>query len=392
MRVLYLTNKPIYPLVDGGCKAMESFLQCMIENNWEVEHLCISTEKHPFSLSAYPNDLQKKIQIESVFVSTKIKISKAIYALIIGKSYTISRFQSTKISDKLKELLSVKTYELVILESLYSSGSINLLKNQTQLKIVVRTHNVEHKLWEEKSYKPYNPIKKWYFSILAKQLKKYEIETLKKVDGIAAISEQDEKIFKHLEIQTPIFTIPVALNQTEKRTDYSPSTFFFIGSMNWQPNIEAVQFLLNTIFPLIQKEIPEARLLLAGSFMPQHLLEHKQNGVEILGFVEDLNHFFDSNGILLSPIQSGSGVRVKLIEAMNKGLPIISTSKGAEGIPLEGQLIIEDNPNDFAQKAVKLYRDSNLRAELGSKASNFASKNYSTTTIAKSIREFVNTL
>lgn len=392
MRVLYLTNKPIYPLVDGGCKAMESFLSCLLENKWEIEHLCISTEKHPFSLAAYPTIIQEKITIHSVFVSTKIRLGKALLALVKGESYSMTRFQSNKISDKLKQLIEKKQFDLVILESLYSTGSIDFLKNQTNLKILVRTHNVEHKLWEEKSFNANNPFKKWYLSVLAKQLKKYEIETLKKVDGIASISKQDENDFKQLTIQSPICTIPVAMPNLEKRIDYSPDTFFFIGSMNWEPNKEAVQLLLNTIFPLIKKEIPSVQLILAGSFMPQDLLAHQQDGVKIIGFVDDLNLFFNSNGMLLSPIQSGSGVRVKLIEAMNMGLPIITTTKGAEGILYEGQLIIEDNPNNFAQKAVQLYHDSNLRAQLGAKAADFATKNYSTITIAKSIREFIDTL
>jgi glycosyltransferase involved in cell wall biosynthesis len=392
MRVLYLTNKPIYPLVDGGCKAMESFLSCLLENKWEIEHLCISTEKHPFSLAAYPAELQKSIAIDSVFVSTKIKLRKAFLALIKDESYTMTRFQSLQITNKLKQIIETNRFDLVILESLYSTGSLDFLRRQSNLKIIVRTHNVEHQLWEEKSIKSTNPFKKWYLSILAKQLRKYEIDTLQKVDGIATISQQDEYDFKQLTIETPICTIPVAMPNLEKRIDYSPDTFFFIGSMNWEPNKEAVQLLLNTIFPLIKKEIPSAQLILAGSFMPQDLLIHQQEGVQIVGFVDDLKLFFNSNGILLSPIQSGSGVRIKLIEAMNMGLPIISTSKGAVGIPQEGQLIIEDNPNEFAQKAVKLYRDSILRAELGAKAYDFASKNYSTKSIARSIREFVDTL
>lgn len=392
MRVLYLTNKPIYPLVDGGCKAMESFLSCMMENKWQIEHLCISTEKHPFSLPAYPAELQEKITIKSIFVSTKIKIYKALIALVKGESYSMSRFQSLDVTNEIKQLIEKKKFDLVILESLYSTGSLDFLIRQPNLKIIVRTHNVEHQLWEEKAINSTNPLKKWYLSILAKQLRKYEIETLQKVDGIATISQQDEFDFKQLTIQSPIRTIPVAMPNLEKRIDYSPDTFFFIGSMNWEPNKEAVQRLLYTIFPLIQREIPTAQLILAGSFMPQELLVRQQEGVKIVGFVDDINHFFKSNGILLSPIQSGSGVRVKLIEAMNMGLPIISTSKGAEGIPQEGQLIIEDNPNDFAQKAVQLYLDSNLRTQLGLKAADFAAKNYSTITIAKSIREFVDTL
>jgi polysaccharide biosynthesis protein PslH len=392
MRVLYLTNKPIYPLIDGGCKAMDSFLSCLLENNWEIEHLCISTEKHPFSLPAYPAELQQKISISSIFVSTKIKFNKAFLALVKGESYSMNRFQSIQITRKIEHLIEQKPFDLVILESLYSTGSLDFLKRQSNLKIIVRTHNVEHKLWEEKSIKSTNPFKKWYLSTLAKQLKKYEIETLKRVDGIATISEQDQNDFKQMVIQSPICTIPVAMPNLEKRIDYSPNTFFFIGSMNWEPNKEAVQRLLNTIFPLIKREIPSAQFILAGSFMPQDLLAHQQDGVKIMGFVDDLTLFFNSNGILLSPIQSGSGVRVKLIEAMNMGLPIISTSKGAEGILHEGQLIIEDNPNNFAQKAVQLYHDSELRAQLGSKAADFAAKNYSTKTIARTIREFVDTL
>jgi glycosyltransferase involved in cell wall biosynthesis len=392
MRVLYLTNKPIYPLVDGGCKAMESFLSCLLENQWEIEHLCISTEKHPFSLPAYPAELQQKITINSIFVSTKIKVNKAFLALVKGESYSMNRFQSILITRKIQHLIEKKPFDLVILDSLYSTGSLDFLKRQSNLKIIVRTHNVEHKLWEEKSIRSTNPFKKWYLSTLAKQLKKYEIETLQRVNGIATISEQDQSDFEQMDIQLPICTIPVAMPNLEKRIDYRPNTFFFIGSMNWEPNKEAVQLLLYTIFPLIQREIPNAQLILAGSFMPQDLLAHQQDGVKIIGFVDDLTLFFNSNGILLSPIQSGSGVRVKLIEAMNMGLPIISTSKGAEGILHEGQLIIEDNPNNFAQKAVQLYHDSELRAQLGSNAADYAAKNYSTKSIARTIREFVETL
>jgi len=392
MRVLYLTNKPIYPLVDGGCKAMDSFLNCLLENKWEVTHICISTEKHPFSIADYPKDLQKKIQIKSIFISTKLSFRKAFSALLEGESYTISRFKSAHLAAEIKQTLANKEFDLAVLESLYSTGNIKELKEQKDLKILLRSHNVEHKLWEDKAVKCVNPIKKWYLNLLAKQLKKYEIETLREVDGIATLSELDEKEFRKLDIYPSILTIPVALPHVQKRSDYTSTTFFFLGSMNWQPNMEAVDLLLETIFPLIQKEIPAAKLVLAGSFMTQQLKNHHQKGVEILGFVADLEHFFNENGILLSPIQTGSGVRVKLLEAMNRGIPIVSSLKGAEGISLKGQLIVEDNAQEFAQKAVKLYRNINLREELGSKSYEFAQINYSTTTIANTIREFVNTL
>lgn len=392
MRVLYLTNKPIYPLVDGGCKAMESFLNCLLENKWEVTHICISTEKHPFSIDNYPKDLQQKIKIKSIFISTKVSFKNAFNALLKGESYTISRFKSVEFSFEIKQTLANNKFDLAILESLYATGNIKELIEQEDLKILLRTHNVEHKLWGDKAVKCINPLKKMYLNLLAKQLKKYEIETLRKVDGILTISELDEKEFQQLDTYQSIITIPVALPFIQKRSDYSSTSFFFIGSMNWQPNIEAVNLLLETIFPLIQKEIPDAKLVLAGSFMTPQLKNHRQKGVEILGFVPDLERFFNENGIMLSPIQTGSGVRVKLLEAMNSGIPIVSSLKGAEGININGQLIVEDNAQEFAKKAVKLYSNINFRAELGSKSYEFAQNNYSTITIAKTIREFVDTL
>lgn len=386
MKVLYITNKPIFPVVDGGCKAMQQFLSCLLKAEIEVDHLCLATQKHPFKAENYPNSLKENISISSRFVQTKIQVLPALKNLIQGKSYNISRFDSPDFHLDLSAKLSAENFTHVVLESLYLTPYISTIRKHSKAKIIVRTHNVEHQIWEQYAANTSNPIKKWYLKRLASAMKTAEISNLNTVDLLATISNTDAETFRNLGIKTPRVTIPVAMEVHSKKTTFSSDSIFFLGSMNWQPNSEAVDWLVSSIFPALKKVIPEVRLNLAGSFMNGKFPSDKNAGIINHGFVENSTDFMLKKGILVLPIQSGSGVRMKLLEALSLGIPVVTTAIGAQGINDFSTVYCAETEEEFVAKIAELLLSTKKQLLLGQKAFEYVAENYSISTISHLIR------
>jgi glycosyltransferase involved in cell wall biosynthesis len=389
MHILHLTNKPVFPAIDGGCKAMQRMLECFKENAYSVKHLCISTEKHPFNTAAYPDH---SIDPETVFISTKMDPLKAAINLLKGRSYHLARFESSELKSKLIQILQKEQFDLIFLESIYSTTALEVIRNYSMAKIVIRTHNVEFKLWERIAFGTKNPLKKWYISKLAAQLKREELLTLNKVDAIATLSVDDSELFRSNGINVKMELIPISLPNVPLKSTYSNPSFYHLGSMNWKPNQEAVLDILENIFPAILKEIPDAHLKLAGSFMIDFLTNKTLKNVEVTGFADNADDFFRQEGIFLCPDHSGSGIRIKILEAMNVGSPIITTRIGAEGLNENNALIIASNEQDFIQSAIDLYRDEAKRKDLGTKSHQYIRANYSIQAVANKLNDFLRSI
>lgn len=387
MRVLYLTNKPIFPIIDGGCKAMHQFLLCLLENKYEVDHICVSTKKHPFELADYPTGIRSQISISKVEIDTSINILEAIQHLISRHSYNISRFDDPAMHNSLHTHLNDKKYSFVVIESLFLTPYIETIRLNSKAKIIVRTHNVEHEIWQQLSKNlPLSP-KKWYLNRLATDLKNYEIKALNKADMIATITTDDADKFQEIGIRTPLVNIPVAIDSSIEQADYSQNNIFFLGSMNWKPNIEAVQWLVNEILPELRKKSPTAELNLAGSFMNNSFGTNKQKGILNHGFVENSSKFMQTHGILVVPILSGSGVRIKLLEAMALGIPVITTKIGSQGIRTDEGIRIANSTEEFVEEILNLRESEQTRRTIGIKAKNYIFETYSIQSISNLINE-----
>lgn len=395
MKVLHLTNKPIFPLVDGGCIAMHAFLKNMLHLGFEVKNLTIATSKHPFDLSAFPARLREIILPEAGFINTTVHAKDAFLSFFNKKSYNVSRFYDRNFELLLIEKLSQADYGLVVLESAYLLPYLAAIRKHFKGKVLLRAHNVEFRIWERLAEAETSIFKRIFLKKLARDLKQYELKYLKATDGIACISDADKEQFKALGIKVPMCTIPVSMDFTPTEPlNLKSSDFFFLGSMNWQPNIEAVDFLLKEIFPQIQVLLPEARLHLAGSFMPEKLLKLNQKNVTVHGKVADVKDFMSSSGILIVPLKSGSGIRIKILEALASGVPVIATSVGFEGIPVKHEVhgLIADSSEAIAQSAIRLSKDPQFAAEMAKNGQKMALSTYSKENVSNKLLEFIQSI
>lgn len=392
MKVLQVSLKPPYPKVDGGCVAIAAMTESLISAGAEVKLLTMETTKHPFIAEKLPISLSKATSVESVFIDTSIKPIHALVNLFGSSSYNIDRFYSKDFEVKLRGILEKSEYDIIHLESVFCTPYLDVLRENSSAKVVVRTHNVEFKIWELLAKNELNPVKKWYLGILAKRLKNYEVSVLKKVDGILAITQEDEQNFNVLGIETLSEVIPIGIDVKKIETAQLDDSLslYHLGAMDWAPNVEGVEWFLDRVWPVVSNEIPEATAHFAGRKMPASLLSRSNGNLKIEGEVEDASKFISGKNIAVIPVLSGSGMRVKIIEALAHGKVVITTSLGATGINYtEGvNLLIANTPKEFAKKLAQLRDDSSMIARIGNEARLLAEREHNLQSFSSKLTYF----
>ena len=387
MKLLLFTSKPIYPSVDGGCFASEKFISCLLNAKIDVQYVTLSTNKHPFDLSKFPENLVKKIKPIDYFINTDVRAVSALRSLFNSNSYNTDRFYSSEIEASIIELIQKESFDGIVLDSLYTLPYLTAIRSVFKGKITVRTHNVEHKLWEHYTTEA-KGLKKWYLNRLTSDLKRFELKKLSEVDAILSISNDDTAEFKKCGLKTDIVHIPVNIETVAKISPISSNRMYHLGMMDWEPNRQAVNQLVDWM-PELRKRIPTLELHIAGSKSKEFIQKDEENGISVHGFVDSVNDFARNHGLLVSPIRAASGIRIKFLEAMALGIPIVTTSLGALGIEHESCscLSIAETKEEFLEHIEELTTNSSKREEIGRNALNYIDKNHNIDTISQRIVE-----
>ncbi len=391
MNILQICNKPPFPAVDGGAIAMNNTTQGLLNNGHQVTVLAITTPKHPVVLESLSKEYLENTNFQTVFIDTSIRLRDAFFNLFTKKSYNIERFISVNFTKQIQKILNQEDFNVIIIESLFVSPYIPTIKSLSKAKIVLRAHNVEHKIWERISKNTKNPIKKRYINLLAKRLKKFEIEVFKTIDGIAAMTKVDEYDFKSLGFKKKITAIPtgyiISTEEEENNKSVEENSIFHIASMDWLPNVEGVDWFLHNVWPRINQSETNANLYLAGREMPESYFNLKIPKVIVVGKVKSAKDFYLSKKIMIVPVLSGSGMRIKIIEGMALGKVIISTTIGAEGINCTSgkNIIIADSPQDFAEAVCACLKDKDYCDQIGNNAKKLIASEYNNDHISKNM-------
>jgi len=392
MKVLQLCLKPPIPARDGGCIAMNNITQGLIEAGHQVKILTIFTQKHDFVLEEMPQEYLDQTEIEGVYVDTRVNMVDAFTNFMTSDSYNISRFFSTDFDIKLIRILKERKFDVIQLESLFMTSYLATIRRHSNAPVVMRSHNLEFVIWEKMANGTRNFAKRTYLNYLSKKLKEYELSVVASVNGIAAISEEDKKRFIHLGLKKPIKTIPVGLEISKydfNEDDKPELSLFHLGSMDWTPNLEGIIWFLQDIWPEVHKRHPKLKLCLAGRNMPLDLDILHQPNVELLGEVDDAMSFIKSKGIMIVPLLSAGGIRVKIIEGLALGKAIISTSLGAEGINCTNgkDILIADNKREWIEAIEKVLQPKVIK-ELGHNGRLLAERDFNNKAIVKNLVGF----
>lgn len=393
MKVLQLCNKAPYPANDGSSIAIATLAEGLADNDVELHLLPINTKKHFKPEENIPAEFKKKTNYLSVYRDANTSISGAFLNLFSSQSYFVSRFYFKEYEAQLINKLKNNTFDIIQIEGVFMCTYIPILKQYSKAKIVLRSHNVEHQIWERHLSNEKNSIKKNYLSLQNSRLKSFEINAFNEVDAIVTITDEDKKTIASLCPNKPIHTCLTGINLNSYQQVIKPAhpnTLFHFASMDWMPNIEAVDWLIKEVWNDVLKQQPNAKLILAGRGMPERFKKLASANISIIDDVKDSAEFYKTYDVMLVPLWSGSGLRIKLVEGLAYGKAIITTSIGAEGIPYTSgkDLIIADSGKDFSNTIIELLTNISKKQNLQSAARQLAERTFDYKVIASQLINF----
>jgi len=391
MKILQICNKVPFPSKDGYSVAVFNLSKEFLNLNHEVEILAMNTQKH-FIKDKYFS--QSPVKIITCNIKNTLNPIKALWYLLNNKSYNIYRFKSNQFKKKIINILDKKSYDIIQLEGLYLTPYVNTIKQHSNAKIILRSHNIEHKIWEYLAQNCKSILKKWYLKKLAKQLKKYELAYINKTDAIITITENDYQFYKKNNCCVQLTFISIGFKEVKIVKGKNLNTVGFLGSLDWKPNIEGVTWFINKVWPKIISKNPSSILYIAGRKTPNWLKKMESSNIKIIGEVNNAHEFIQSKNVIISPLFSGSGIRVKLIEAMFLKKAIVSTSLSANGINVthKKEILIADNEDAFSDCVISCLQNNKLNSSLGKNGFNFVKKNYQSSNIAEKFICFYNSI
>jgi len=294
-------------------------------------------------------------------LSLRFWLSLASSTVLTSRPYALHRYAAPVLQSKLRELARQDAFDLVICDFL--APALNFLQVSFPCPVVLFQHNIEAQIWKRLAASQPSPIKRWYLHLQYRRMHRWEARLSRLFDGVITVSPEDTALARadyHLSNvlgHVPTGVSTVDFQAAPARPAGSRFTMGFLGSMDWMPNIDACLYFAREIMPLVQQQLPDCRFKIIGRNPAPAIRELGTTGgaIEISGTVEDIQPHVHECDVIVVPLKAGGGTRIKIYEAMAMGVPVVSTTIGAEGLEItHGQnILIADDAPAFARELVR---------------------------------------
>jgi polysaccharide biosynthesis protein PslH len=300
--------------------------------------------------------------------------------LFSSAPYTMSKFCRPEVKKRLGQLLDAESYDVIICDFLFAAGVIPW---QNPCRKVLFTHNVEALIWKRHYEVARNPLWKLISWREYRAVERSERWYLNRADQVLAVSEVDRTHFARFMDPARISLIPTGVDAEYFQPALipeQPGLLVFTGAMDWMPNEDGILYFVNEVLPRIRAEFPTVALRLVGRSPSARIraLAEGNHGVQVTGRVEDIRPFVHEAEVYVVPLRIGGGTRLKIFEAMAMGKAVVSTTVGAEGLPVrDGQdILLADSAQELAGRVLTLLRNATMRRSLGQAARRLVAENY----------------
>lgn len=394
MKILQITNKVPYPVIDGGAIACMNLARGYSLLGHDVTILAMNTIKHHITLTEIPDTIKELANFKLVDVPARISPVSALLNLFFSKKpYNAARFISKIFSAELQKTLNENKFDIIQLEGLYVCPYIPLLRKNSNAKIVYRAHNIEHEIWSRTSVMA-KGLEKWYLKNLSKRIKSFEVQMLNKYDLLVPITNRDGEILNKLGNTKPVHISQTGIDSSvliPNSKNLKHPSLFHIGSLEWTPNQEGLIWFFDNCWDSVREKYPDLEFFIAGRNAPLWF-QKKLNlpNVIFMGEVADAYEFMNSKSIMVVPLFSGSGMRIKIIEGMALGKPIVTTSVGTEGISTTSgvNIVVTENAAGFVKAISDLIENREYFDIISKNAIEYIHENFDNLSSAGSLIEF----
>jgi sugar transferase (PEP-CTERM/EpsH1 system associated) len=395
MRILWLKSDLLPPLDTGG-KLRTWHLLRHLARRHEITYLAFTEPGRPAADIEAMQTVAARVEVvprrEPGKGSWRFYADVARY-LCDPLPYAVAKYRSVDYRRRLRELLEDKTFDLIVCDFLFPAVN---LPAHLPCPAVIFTHNVESEIWRRHATTKTGAIGRLLYGLQYQRMLRYEGRTLTRFDGILTVSEADRQMFARCypaTRTTPMYIVPTGVDTEYFRpsgTSSRAADLVFTGSMDWLPNQDAMRYFCRHVLPLVRADEPGVRLTIVGrSPTPAVLSLAKEAGVRVTGRVDDVRPYMDDAAVYIVPLRIGGGTRLKIFEAMAMGKAVVSTTVGAEGLPVaDGEhLLLADEPRSFADAIVRVIRDRDQRERLGSAARALVLERYDWSAVAGALED-----
>jgi glycosyltransferase involved in cell wall biosynthesis len=328
---------------------------------------------------------------------TRAKFSPGFYGELVSNlfsplPYFMKKYESPGMRREIERLVGGGGFDVLICDFLQPSVNV---PERLPIATVLFQHNVEAMIWKRHYEVQTNPAKKAYLYGQWRKAHAYERDACRRFDAVVAVSREDRETMRQAYGIDSVEDVPTGVDteffRPRGETARDPHNLVFTGSMDWLPNEDAIQFFTKEIMPRIKREVPGATLTVVGRNPYASLVElgRRDSSIIVTGRVEDVRPYMERAAAYIVPIRVGGGTRLKIYEAMAMEKPIVSTTVGAEGLPVRdgSHLLLADTPETFASAVVRVLTDERLAREFGASAAQLVREEFGWERVAKRFAE-----
>jgi len=392
MRILLVTMEVPFPPVSGHRLHLWSLVRALADEDHE---LALVSFAQPGESAQDLGPLHRLVDhLDLVPVATSIhplgESLRRLLALRVGRPYGAVRYASPAMAECVRERLACSNFDAVICDEIYPI--VNLPKHLT-VPVIADTQHVAYLLLQRYAQHLRNPLARLYFRVEAEKMRKWEARLCRQVAAVGACSEFDGELFRQLCPGVRTVSIPnvVDVDAYQPGAQGEGDRLLYCGALDWYPNQDAVTYFVSEILPGIRERVPDARLVVAGR-SPSEVFKRKfapSTAVEFTGTVPDMRPQFARAAVFVVPLRIAGGTRIKILEAAAMAQPIVSTRIGAEGLDfIDGkEIVLADDPRDFAAAVAGLLTDPVRRRALGQAARRRVDQQYGLAALRSAIGE-----
>ena len=395
--ILFLTQVLPYPL-NSGAKIRAYYVLRQLAQRHKVTLLSFVRGDDKIDAVEHLQGFCHGVYTVPIHRSLLRNVWAGIKALFTGQSVIIVRDEMPEMHRALRCLLAAESFDVVHADqtsmaqyALYTQRLNTKTFGRPHIPLVLDAHNALYRIPERMARHEPHPLKRWLYQREARVMARYEVQTYHRFDHVVFVTGVDrEEILQRNDNVAPssnahpaTSVIPICVDTDEKppvvRRDQTLAVTH-LGTMFWPPNVEGVLWFAREVFPRVLEQVPEARFVIIGKDPPQevHDLTLQVSNVHVTGFVPDPEPYLAETSVFIVPLRAGGGMRVKIVDAWSWGLPIVSTSIGAEGIEVEEgeNILIGDTPEALAEAVVRVLRDPALGERLREQGRAWVEKHY----------------
>jgi len=380
MRILWVKADKLLPVQNGGNIRTYHVLRYLSARHELRFYSYYGGTPDPY----YERDLQQQLPGAIAVCTGKRELSGAargldyLAHLRAQPPYAVSRFAHAPVQKQLQTWFRERRFDVAVCDFL--DAAVNF-PGSLSIPSVLFQHNVESEIWRRHAATAGNPAKKMMYRMEFRKMLRYERAAVCKFQHVIAVSENDRSLMTRWVDGDRVTVVPTGVDLAQYRPDPAPSDpnpsdtsaplITFVGAMDWEPNVDGVEYFCTEVWPLVKAEVPQARFRIVGRNPDRRVQKWASNStntndegsIEVTGRVPSVVEYLRQSAVVIVPLRIGGGTRLKIYEAMAAAKAVVSTTVGAEGLDVHHgrDIILADEPRSFAQAVIMLLRDPELR-------------------------------